>query len=81
MKTIGKILPKILVQLLAVVACIGIPILEETYAPVLRERDAGDVEKAQHFHHPAVGMGKWAYMWVNLSRPVILLTRSLSALS
>ncbi|KAF8911275.1 hypothetical protein CPB85DRAFT_1435025 [Mucidula mucida] len=62
MKTIGKILPKILVQLLAVVACIGIPILEETYAPVLRERDAGDVEKAQHFHHPAVGMGKWAYM-------------------
>ncbi|KAF9023698.1 multidrug resistance protein 4 [Hymenopellis radicata] len=60
-------------------ACIGIPILEETYAPVLREREAkrsGDVEKAQHFHHPAAGMTKWEYLWVNLSRPVILLTRS-----
>ncbi|KAF9023683.1 MFS general substrate transporter [Hymenopellis radicata] len=62
-----------------VAACIAIPFLEETYAPVLRERDAkraGDVEKAQHFHHPAAGMSKWAYMWVNLSRPIILLTRS-----
>ncbi|KAJ4473061.1 multidrug resistance protein 4 [Lentinula aciculospora] len=58
---------------------IGLPFLKETYAPIIRLRRAraeGDVEKAQHFHGPISDMGKWEYLWLNLSRPVILLSRS-----
>ncbi|GAW09498.1 mfs multidrug [Lentinula edodes] len=58
---------------------LGVPLLQETYAPVIRLRRArveGDLEKAKHFHGPISDMGKWEYLWLNLSRPVILLTRS-----
>ncbi|KAJ3783432.1 multidrug resistance protein 4 [Lentinula aff. detonsa] len=58
---------------------IGIPVLKETYAPVIRSRRIraeGDTEKAKHFHGPISDMGKWEYLWLNLSRPVILLSRS-----
>ncbi len=53
--------------------------LKETYAPVIRERIAkrsGDLEKAAHFHNPIGQMGKLEYLWINISRPVILLFRS-----
>jgi MFS family permease len=64
-----------------VAAIIGIPLMRETYAPVIRLRlndMALDPEKI------AVGrpvltaphMDKWAYLWVNLKRPAILLARS-----
>ncbi|KAK0482188.1 multidrug resistance protein 4 [Armillaria novae-zelandiae] len=57
----------------------AVPLLEETYAPVIRERIAkrsGDLEKAAHFHNPIGEMGKLEYLWINISRPVILLFRS-----
>lgn len=63
----------------AVSLLLGVPLLQETYAPVIRLRRAraeGDLEKAKHFHGPISDMGKWEYLWLNLSRPVILLTRS-----
>ena len=57
---------------------IGLPLLRETYAPVLRMRLAArlaDPEKPtprlQQPHESLLG-----YLWINLKRPVILLFRS-----
>ncbi|KAE9404187.1 multidrug resistance protein 4 [Gymnopus androsaceus JB14] len=58
---------------------IGIPFLRETYAPVIRLRRAiadGDVEKAKHLRGPLSEISKRQYLWLNLSRPAILLTHS-----
>lgn len=65
----------------AVSGAVGLPILRETYAPVIRFRIAnasGDPEKAARAHpHLAASHGNaWHLIWVNLSRPFILLTRS-----
>lgn len=64
-----------------VAAIIGIPLMKETYAPVIRLRlydMALDPEKIAEGHPvlTAHHMDKWAYLWVNLKRPAILLTRS-----
>jgi hypothetical protein len=63
-----------------VAAIIGIPFLRETYAPVIRlrlDKMTLDPEKTT-VGHPTLPheMGKWAYLWLNLKRPVILLTQS-----
>lgn len=65
-----------------VAAALGIPFLRETYAPVIRLRiakHAADPEKAAEMHPHLVRNhgGKLRLMWINLSRPFILLTRSL----
>lgn len=56
---------------------VAIPCLRETYAPIIRQRRAaksGDREKAVYeSHNPALAQGKLHYLWVNLSRPIILL--------
>ncbi|KAH8828660.1 major facilitator superfamily domain-containing protein [Flagelloscypha sp. PMI_526] len=61
-------------------AIVGIPLLKETYAPVLRQRQArvnGNLE--QFFEeHPELAAGRTfkdtvSMIWVNLSRPTILL--------
>ncbi|KAJ7639390.1 major facilitator superfamily domain-containing protein [Roridomyces roridus] len=63
-------------------AVIGVPVLKESYAPYIRLRRAkksGDPEKAA-VGHPVLEAehgSKLHYLWVNLSRPAILLTRSL----
>ncbi|KAG1892470.1 multidrug resistance protein 4 [Suillus subluteus] len=62
-------------------AILGIPLMRETYAPVIRLRldaMAPDPEKTS-IGHPVLAahhMEKWAYLWVSLKRPAILLTRS-----
>ncbi|KAJ3554503.1 hypothetical protein NM688_g3076 [Phlebia brevispora] len=61
-------------------AC-GIPFLRETYAPVIRLRIAqrsADPEKAAKAHPHLVHNhgGKLHLIWINLSRPFILLTQS-----
>ncbi|KAG0709504.1 multidrug resistance protein 4 [Suillus ampliporus] len=71
----------VVVAISGVAAILGIPLLRETYAPVIRlRRDnmASDPEKLAT-GRPALPhqMGKWAYLWLNLKRPVILFTRSL----
>ncbi|KAG2336185.1 multidrug resistance protein 4 [Suillus weaverae] len=71
----------VVVATCGVAAVIGIPFLRESYAPVIRlrrEKMATDLEKAPT-GHPALTthhMNKWVYLWINLKRPVILLTRS-----
>jgi hypothetical protein len=56
--------------------------MDETYAPVVRMRydmASGDPEKAQNARRhlgPGVQLGRWKFVWINLSRPIILLTRS-----
>ncbi|KAH8103383.1 major facilitator superfamily domain-containing protein [Cristinia sonorae] len=64
-----------------VAGAVGLPLLRETYAPVIRLRLAkksADPEKAaaQHPHLIATHGSMWTVLWVNLSRPFILLTRS-----
>jgi hypothetical protein len=71
----------VIVGLCGAAAIFGIPLLRETYAPVIklrRDKVALDSEKGTAElpsltpHH----MGGWAYLWINLQRPVILVTRS-----
>jgi len=64
-----------------VASAIGIPFLRETYAPVLRMRNArkaGDLEAAERVHPMLVeAKANLANMlWVNLTRPIVLLFRS-----
>jgi MFS family permease len=64
-----------------VAALIGIPLLRETYAPVIRLRLAqksADPEKAARQHPTLVAArrSKGHILWVNLSRPAIMLTHS-----
>jgi hypothetical protein len=64
-----------------VAAILGIPLMRETYAPVIRFRLNAmslDPEKTSvgrlvlAAHH----MDKWTHLWVSLKRPAILLTRN-----
>ncbi|KIK56610.1 hypothetical protein GYMLUDRAFT_75996 [Collybiopsis luxurians FD-317 M1] len=69
----------ILAVLCGVSLLIGVPLLRETYAPVIRVRLAraqGDEEKAKNLHGPVSDISKLHYLWLNLTRPAILLTRS-----
>lgn len=64
------------------VSLVGIPLLEETYAPVIRLRRAaksGDPEKqaAAHPHLLQEHGSKLHVLWINLYRPVHLLFNSL----
>ncbi|EPQ59329.1 MFS general substrate transporter [Gloeophyllum trabeum ATCC 11539] len=67
--------------LCAFVAALAIPLLQETYAPVIRLRlakKAGDPEKAakQHPHLLQEHRSKLHVLWLNVSRPFILLGTS-----
>ncbi|KIO12834.1 hypothetical protein M404DRAFT_12954 [Pisolithus tinctorius Marx 270] len=62
-------------------AVLAIPLLRETYAPFIRLRKSKhptDPEKkaAAHTSAPQVPANKWNYLWVNISRPMLILTRS-----
>lgn len=66
----------------AVSSMIGIPLFRETYAPVIRTRlakQANDPEALAHANPLLAESGgsKWKYIWTNMVRPFILLTRSL----
>ncbi|KIM90654.1 hypothetical protein PILCRDRAFT_811100 [Piloderma croceum F 1598] len=67
--------------LCGVSALIGIPLLRETYSPVIRlrlARKSRDPEKAalQHPTLVAAQQSKWYILWINLSRPAMMLARS-----
>ena len=68
------------VGLCGVASIIGIPLLKETYAPVIRLRRAqksGDLEALARIPDIAhVQRDKWKFLWDNLTRPFIMLTRS-----
>ena len=63
-----------------VAALAGLPFLRETYAPVLRARLVKKADKENGLALPAstrpVTESKLDYMWTNMTRPVVLLTRS-----
>ncbi|KAF8903320.1 major facilitator superfamily domain-containing protein [Gymnopilus junonius] len=66
----------------AVCGAFSIPLLRETYAPVIRQRKAaksGDPEKVAkaHPHLQKEHGSKLHVLWINLSRPITLLFRSL----
>ena len=68
--------------LFAIAAAIGIPLLRETYHPVIRLRrakKAADPEAAAKMHpHLMQEHGsKLRRLWVDMTRPFILLTRSI----
>lgn len=67
--------------LCAVAAAVGIPVLKETYAPIIRLRLAkksADPEKAAKQHPTLVAAhgSKLHLLWINLSRPIVILTHS-----
>jgi multidrug resistance protein len=72
----------VIVALCGVAAVVGIPLLKETYAPVIRlqrDKHAADPEKAAS-RHPNLTLhhtSHLSYLWDNLKRPMVLLTRSL----
>ncbi|KAG1741327.1 major facilitator superfamily domain-containing protein [Suillus lakei] len=71
----------VVVAMCGIAAVLGIPLMRESYAPVIRlrrEKISRDPEKAAGGHPvlTAHQMNKWAYLWINLKRPIILLTRS-----
>jgi MFS family permease len=61
-------------------ACIGVPFLRETYAPIIRLRKAlkvGDEEALRRIPNlEAVYGDKKQFLQQNLTRPIIMLTRS-----
>ncbi|KAI6047302.1 major facilitator superfamily domain-containing protein [Pisolithus marmoratus] len=64
-----------------IAAVLAIPLLGETYAPVIRLRNAKhpmDPEKKAipHTSAPEVPVNKWNYLWANITRPLLILTRS-----
>jgi hypothetical protein len=71
---------KMLPAVCGVSAMIGIPFLRETYSPIIRLRRArrsNDPEAIAKV--PSLinsNQSKMQFLWVNLSRPVIMLTRS-----
>jgi MFS family permease len=72
----------ILAGLCAVNAAIAIPTLRETYAPVIRLRRCiaqhGDLEKLLDVYPELKRRegSKLGYIWLNITRPLVLLTRS-----
>ena len=73
---------KVLAALSGLLAVLSVPIMDETYAPVLRMRRdlASDDERkrmnARRHLGSAAQLSRWEHLWMNLSRPIILLTRS-----
>ena len=66
----------VIVALCGAASILAIPLLRETYAPVIRRRlyaHGTDLEKGNTTAQGQDGLG---YLWINLKRPIILLTRS-----
>lgn len=66
----------VIVALCGIAAILAIPLFRETYAPVIRKRlhaSGADLEKEVT---NAQAQDRFGYLWLNLKRPVILLTRS-----
>jgi MFS family permease len=69
--------------LCALSTIVAIPVLRETYGPVIRLRrhraQHGDLEKFMLMHPELNNMqgNRLRYLWLNLSRPTVILTRSL----
>jgi hypothetical protein len=73
---------QVIAALSGIIAILSIPFMDETYAPVLRMRydiASGDPERARTARRhlgPDLQLGRWKFIWVNLARPILLLTCS-----
>lgn len=73
---------QVIAVLSGILAVLSIPFMDETYAPVVRvkyDMASDDPEKARNARRhlgPDVQLGGWGFLWINLSRPIMLLTRS-----
>lgn len=67
----------VIVALCGIASILAIPLLRETYAPAIlcRLRAAAGTDLEKDVAHTPLQHG-WGYLWLNLKRPVILLTRS-----
>ncbi|KAG2361256.1 major facilitator superfamily domain-containing protein [Suillus spraguei] len=57
---------------------LGFLLMRESYAPVIwlrREQRYPDLERAVTIH-PAFTMNKWAYLWMSIKRPIMIMTHS-----
>jgi len=74
---------KVIAALSGLLAILSIPFMVESYAPVVRMKcdiASGDPEKvgnARRHLGPDIQLGQWKFVWINLLRPVMLLTHSL----
>ncbi|TFK76035.1 multidrug resistance protein 4 [Pluteus cervinus] len=72
----------IIAGLCMIASLVGIPLLRETYGPLIRMRldqaRTGSTKSHSRFRPPGLGgsQSPSQYLWDNLSRPMILLTRS-----
>ncbi|RXW16880.1 hypothetical protein EST38_g8972 [Candolleomyces aberdarensis] len=72
----------IIALICSLASVIGLPLLRETYAPVVRwnlAKKSGDLEMARELNPSVIaarGGTPAQVIWVNLSRPMVLLTRS-----
>lgn len=66
----------VITALCGVASIFAIPLLRETYAPVIRRRLCAHGADPEREAANAQEQDKLGYLWLNLKRPVILLTRS-----
>jgi hypothetical protein len=73
---------QVIAAISGLLAVLSIPFMDETYAPVLHMKydlASGDPKKimnARRHLGPDVQLSRWKFLWINLSRPIVLLTRS-----
>jgi hypothetical protein len=62
-----------------VASIVGIPFLKETYGPVIRLRRAARLADPEAANPDLISSheSKYHVLWINFSRPLVLLTRSL----
>ncbi|KAG1741322.1 multidrug resistance protein 4 [Suillus lakei] len=68
----------VIVATCGVAAVLGILLMRESYAPVIRLRREKTYLELENTAttHPAFTMNKWAYLWINLKRPIMIMTGS-----
>lgn len=64
----------VIVALCGATSILAIPFLRETYAPVIRRRLHGAELERENTITPR--QDRLGHLWINLKRPIILLTRS-----
>ncbi|KAG2065935.1 multidrug resistance protein 4, partial [Suillus decipiens] len=68
----------VIVGICGVVTVLGFLLMRESYAPVIRlrrEQRYTDLERAVTVH-PTFAMNKWAYLWMSIKRPIMIMTHS-----
>ncbi|KAG2067648.1 MFS general substrate transporter [Suillus decipiens] len=68
----------VIVRIYGVIAVLGFLLMRESYAPVIqlcREQRYTDLKRAVTVH-PTFAMNKWAYLWMSIEQPIMIMTYS-----